>query len=143
MGHLQSFLSVWAVVGPFVGILLGSWLTTKNQHRHWLLDNKRSEYRELLTTIADSGSKLLVFWGTDPVVTSGEEQFMIGETARQSVDVIYNRLFIADEVKTLNVLKRWEDTIDLLRRSRNIDAFGKSMDQIMDDIRGAALKDLK
>jgi len=68
---------------------------------------------------------------------------MIGETARQSVDVIYNRLFIADEVKKLNVLKRWEDTIDLLRRSRNIDTFGKSMDQIMDDIRCAALKDLK
>jgi len=68
---------------------------------------------------------------------------MIGETARQSVDVIYNRLFIADEVKKLNVLKRWEATIDLLRRSRNIDAFGKSMDQIMDDIRRAALKDLK
>jgi hypothetical protein len=57
--------------------------------------------------------------------------------------VIYNRLFIADEVKKLNILKRWEDMIDLLRRSRNIDGFGKSMDQIMDDTRRAALKDLK
>jgi hypothetical protein len=57
--------------------------------------------------------------------------------------VIYSRLFIADEVKKLNILKRWEDMIDLLRRSRNIDGFGKSMDQIMDDTRRAALKDLK
>ena len=85
MNRFQIFLNVWAIVGPLVGILLGSWLTTKNQRRHWLLDNKRSEYRELLTTIADAGSKLLVFWGRNPVVASGEEQFMIGETARQSV----------------------------------------------------------
>jgi len=48
---------------------------------------------------------------------------MIGETARQSVDVIYNRLFIADEVKRLDVLKRWEDAIDKLRKSRNVDAY--------------------
>ena len=143
MSRFQGFLNVWAIAGPFVGILLGSWLTTRNQRRHWLLDNKRSEYRELLTTIADSGSKLLVFWGRNPVVASGEEQFTIGETARQSVDVIYNRLFIADEVKKLDVLKRWEATIDGLRKSHNVDAFGKLMDQIMDDIRRAALTDLK
>jgi len=95
MSRFQGFLNIWAIVGPIIGILLGSWLTTRNQSRHWLLDNKRSEYRELLTTIADAGSKLLVFWGRNPVVASGEEQFMIGETARQSVDVIYNRLFIS------------------------------------------------
>ena len=105
ISQFQRFLNVWAIVGPFVGIFLGSWLTTKNQHRHWLLDNKRSETRDLLTTIADSGSKLLVFWGRDSVGASGEEKFMIRETARQSVDVIYNGLFIADEVKKLNVLK--------------------------------------
>jgi hypothetical protein len=108
MNRYQGFLNVWAIVGPLVGIFLGSWLTTKNQRRHWLLDNKRSEYRELLTTIADSGSKLLVFWGRNPVVASGEEQFMIGETARQSVAVIYNRLFISHEVQKLDVLKRWQ-----------------------------------
>jgi hypothetical protein len=143
MSRFQGFLNIWAIVGPIVGILLGSWLTTRNQSRHWLLDNKRSEYRELLTTIADAGSKLLVFWGRNPVVASGEEQFMIGETARQSVDVIYNRLFISDEVKKLDVLKRWETAIDELRKSRNVDVFGKSMDQIMDDIRSAALADFE
>jgi hypothetical protein len=84
-----------------------------------------------------------VFWGRNPVVASGEEQFTIGETARQSVDVIYKRLFIADEVKKLDVLKRWEATIDGLRKSHNVDTFGKLMDQIMDDIRRAALTDLK
>jgi hypothetical protein len=143
MSRFQGFLNIWAIVGPLVGILLGSWLTTKNQQRHWLLDNKRSEYRELLTSIADAGSKLLVFWGGNPIVATGEEQFMIGETARQSGDVIYNRLFISHEVEKMDLLKRWESAIDVLRRSHNVDVFGKSMDQIMDDIRRAALADLK
>jgi hypothetical protein len=143
MSCFQGFLNIWAIVGPLIGILLGSWLTTRNQRRHWLLDNKRSEYRELLTSISDAGSKLLVFWGSNPVVATGEQQFMIGETARQSVDVIYNRLFILHEVEKLNLLKRWEDAIDGLRRSHDVNAFGRLMDQIMNDIRRAAITDLE
>lgn len=143
MSHFQNLLGAWAIIGPLVGILLGSWLTTRSQHRHWHLDNKRSEYRELLTSLADAGSKLLVFWGRNPVVATAEEHFMIGETARQSVDVIYNRLFIADEINKLDVLKRWEAAIDELRSNRNIDAFGQLMDKIMDDIRRAALRDFR
>lgn len=64
---------------------------------------------------------------------------MIGEAARHSVDVIYNRLFIADQVRKLDVLRRWETVIDELRKNRSVDGFGKLMDKIMDDIRSAAL----
>jgi hypothetical protein len=62
--------------------------------------------------------KLLVLWGRNSVVASGEEQLMIGETARQSVDVIYNKLFISDEVKQLDVLNRWETTMFARAESR-------------------------
>jgi hypothetical protein len=33
MSRFQGFLNIWAIVGPIVGILLGSWLTTRNQTR--------------------------------------------------------------------------------------------------------------
>jgi hypothetical protein len=62
--------------------------------------------------------KLLVLWGRNSVVASGEEQFMIGETARQSVDVIYDRLFISDEVRKLDVLKGCETTMFARAESR-------------------------
>jgi len=133
--------SVWAAVGPLIGVLVGGWLTSRNQRRHWLADNKKQEYRELLTSIAGAGSKLLVFYGRDPIVASGEELFRVGETARESVDVIYNRLFIVDEIRKLNVLKRWEDGFSALRDDRDVNAFGKAMDSLMDDIRNAALKE--
>jgi hypothetical protein len=140
--RLQTLLNIWAVIGSPAGVLLGSWLATRNQRRRWLLDNKRVEYRELLTTIADAGGKSVVFYGTEPVVASGEHQFLIGETARTSVDVIYNRLFISEEVEKLNIQKRWEESISALQKSYNVNAFGESLDGIMRDIRQAALCDL-
>jgi hypothetical protein len=142
MQRFQIFLNVWAVIGPPAGILLGSWLATRNQRGHWLRDNKRAEYRELLTTIAEAGGKFVVFYGMEPLVATAEEQFAIGETARTSVDVIYNRLFIADEVEKLNIQSRWEGAISALQKSNNVNAFGKSLDEITGDIRRTALRDL-
>src|SRR5271168_2644745 len=143
MLSFQTFINVWAVIGPPAGIVLGSWLATRNQRRHWLLDNKRAEYRELLTTIAEAGGKFVVFYGREPIMASGDERFAIGETARPSVDVIYNRLFIADEVEKLNIQRRWEGAISALQKSNNVNAFGKSLDDITGDIRRAALRDLR
>jgi hypothetical protein len=142
MQNFQIYLNIWAVIGPPAGIVLGSWLATRNQRKHWLLDNKRAEYRELLTTIAEAGGKFVVFYGMEPIVATGEQQFMIGETARTSVDVIYNRLFIAHEVEKLHIQKRWETAISALQGTRDVNAFGKSLDGIMDDLRRAALNDL-
>lgn len=132
----------WNAVGPLAGVLVGAFIANRNQRKNWLLDNKRSEYRKLLTTISDAGSKFIVFYGAEPVVASGKQQFAIGETARKSVDVIYNRLFIADRVIKLNIEKRWEAAISALRKTHDINAFGKTLDTIMHEIRTAALEDL-
>lgn len=85
----------------------------------------------------------MVFYGMQPVVATGEQRFMIGETARTSVDVIYNRLFIADEVEKLNIQRRWEGALSVLQTSHDVNAFGKSLDDITGDIRRAALRDLQ
>ena len=129
----------WAVIGPLVGVIIGGYLSTRTQKRHWILDNKRTEYQELLTTISDAGGKFVVFYGMNPIVATGEEQFAIGETARTSLDIIYNRLFIAREIEELGIQKRWENAISALQKSHNVDAFGKCMDGIMEDIRLKAL----
>jgi hypothetical protein len=59
--------SIWTFAAALVGIAFGSWLTVKNQRKQWLLDNKRAEYRKLLTTIADAGSRLVVHYGMNLV----------------------------------------------------------------------------
>jgi hypothetical protein len=37
----------WFAVGPLVGVVVGGYLTIWNQKRHWVMDNKRAEYRKL------------------------------------------------------------------------------------------------
>jgi hypothetical protein len=138
---LDAFLKVSAILGPFVGILIGSWLTMNVQRKLWTLDNKRAEYRMLLTTLTDAGSKLIVFYGAVPNVVSAKQNVAIGETARKSANLIYNRLFIADVIVKLNIPSRWQDGISALRQSHDGIAFAKVLDAIMTDLRSAAIKD--
>ena len=54
----DDMVSAWSILGPLVGVMLGAWLATRNQRRHWLLDNKRAEYRKLLTTLSECASSV-------------------------------------------------------------------------------------
>lgn len=138
---MHIFLNIWAIFGPLIGILIGSWLTTRNQRKQWIMDNKRDEYRELLTTIADTGSNLLVLYGAKPGFTIGPGTQMTGEVLRKSVDTIYNRLFVSGQIARLDILTRWKNAISALQDTRDVNAFGESMDGIMNDIRKAAVED--
>src|SRR5712692_8308724 len=41
-------LTLWAAVGPLVGILIGHYLVRSWQRRQWLADNQKEEYRRVL-----------------------------------------------------------------------------------------------
>jgi hypothetical protein len=133
--------NIWTLVAALVGIGFGSWLTTKNQRKHWLLDNKRAEYRKLLTTLSECATQLLAAYAGTPVVLAATDQRLLVRALTNSTNVIYSRLFIADEIKRLDVMKRWQGTVDTLQKDHDSAGFGKRLDGIMDDIRAAALKD--
>jgi hypothetical protein len=46
-----NLLAILAVVGSLAGVALGAWLTSRRQHKQWILDNKKLEYRELLDAL--------------------------------------------------------------------------------------------
>lgn len=138
---VQQFLTICAALGPFIGVLIGSWLTMKIQRRLWILDNKRAEYRKLLSTLTDCASKFATIWGVQGVVQGPRDQREINNAARKSANVIFNRLFIAREMQQLNVLVRWKEAISQLQRTHDGPAFGISVGVITNEIRSAALKD--
>ena len=132
---------VWAVGGPLLGVLVGAYIASRNQKKQWLLDNKRAEYRELLAALADAGSTFIVHYTIFGGEATQQQKLATGETSRKTVDVIYNRLFIAREIQKLDILKRWEKAISALQRSNDMETFGKGIDAIMNDVRAAALKE--
>jgi hypothetical protein len=53
------FYTIWAAIGPLIGVALGVWLTARLQHRLWALDNKKAEYGKVLEKVATYRYKLL------------------------------------------------------------------------------------
>lgn len=45
---MTLFLTIWAAVGPLVGILVGHYLTASWQRKQWIADNQKDEYRRVL-----------------------------------------------------------------------------------------------
>jgi hypothetical protein len=142
LDHIWNIIrSAWPVLGPFVGICIGAYLTTRTQRKQWVRDNKRTEYRELLTAIGDAAGKMILYYGRNPVVLTSSEQLDMWETVRATLSVIYNRLFIANEVVGLGIQHRWENAVTALRDRHDVTCFVTSMDSIMEDIRKRALKE--
>jgi hypothetical protein len=42
------FLTIWVPIGPLMGIVVGHYLTRSWQHRQWIADNQKEEYKNLL-----------------------------------------------------------------------------------------------
>lgn len=125
---------LWPLVTLLIGVFAGAYITNRNQGKHWLLDNKRAEYRKLLTTLSECATQLLAAYANAPVALAGTDQRLLVKAVTNSTNVIYSRLFIADEIKTLDVMKRWHRAIDALRKGHDAAGFGEQLDAIMGDI---------
>jgi hypothetical protein len=50
-------LIVWGAIGPLVGIFVGHVLIRSWQQKQWMLDRRKEEWRELLTTLTPPSSR--------------------------------------------------------------------------------------
>ena len=133
---------LWPLITLLIGVFAGGYITNRNQRKFWVLDNKRAEYRKLLTTLSECASQVVRVYGRmQQVEMAKSDHALLAKAATKSANVIYNRLFIAREVQRLNVMERWQNTVDALRNGRNVQGFTNGLDSLMNDIRQAALKD--
>lgn len=50
--HLTTFFGIWAAVGPLAGLYIGFLLTSREQHQQWLRDNRKEEFKEVVTAVS-------------------------------------------------------------------------------------------
>lgn len=131
-------LGVWAAVGPLVGVRYGSQLAERVQRQHWLSDNKKQEYRELLSTLSRIQRLLLQVGG----LVSGEEERMIREAENETWRIIQDRVFIAETMQEIGLLSRWAKIINKLQTEMQHAVFLNDMVELRKDILAAALKEL-
>jgi len=132
----------WSAVGPLFGVLVGAWLATNNQRRLWVLDNKRAEYRKLMSTLSESATAFVFVYGRDPSPAEGPARRAVDKAAQKSGSVIFNRLFIAKKIEELRLIDRWTDMTAAYRKDHDTAKFGKELKMLMHDIRTAAVEDL-
>lgn len=139
---MKLLLGMWAVVGPLIGVMLGSYLSMRMQRSHWVVDNKKEEYRELLSALTLAFTDIVAFH--NPMVAhTPEQQRAYAETERKALIVIRDRLFIANEVKEMDLLKRWNKATRDFDNNGDNTAFAESFGEITRSITSAAMQIIK
>ena len=118
------------VITALIGVWIGAHVADRNQRKQWVADNKKREYQELITALTHAFSAMLN--RAAPLVAYGpQEQRAFAATEEQALIAITDRIFIREEVDTMNVLKRWQELV------RNINATGdtNALSNAMGDIK--------
>jgi hypothetical protein len=100
----------WVALGPLVGVLVGAYITGKRQRRDWLADNKKEEYRELISAISKGlATYLQLYVGQSIRDTADQKQLMLATS--HVLETSRSRLFITNQIRRLEVAKRWSASV--------------------------------
>jgi hypothetical protein len=108
-GNITLIVAGIGIGGTLGGIVVGHILTRSWQQQQWELDRRNEEWRELLTALADSlrvALKIYPMRALDP-----DEQREIVEAHANCFRVIRDRIFIASDVKALDLENRWSAAV--------------------------------
>ncbi len=112
---MTTLLAVWSSIASLVGVLVGAWLTRSWQLRQWVLEGKKAEYRELISTLSESYHTIvrLLPSGGGGISAMSAEQYQAAEQAWVAgVRVIEDRIFIDREVRAGNIRESWMQVAD-------------------------------
>jgi len=127
---------VWPSAGPLVGVLIGGYIASRSQHRHWVLDSKRLEFKELFATLTRAYSAMMRAYG--PGVHTGEDERLADELRIEALNTIRDRVAIAPEARTMRLGGKWENAVFAFARNRDYKGFATSFETIMDELHSKA-----
>jgi uncharacterized membrane-anchored protein YjiN (DUF445 family) len=136
---MSVWLSIWAAVGPLIGVMLGSYLTVRGQRRQWIADNKKQEYSELLTTLSRTVGEVITYH-TPPVAHPPHDQLVYDESIKKAATVIIDRIFIAREVQRMELVKRWREALTDLENNDDLAEFANRFHGMLQDITEHAMR---
>jgi hypothetical protein len=138
----DDVLASWSVIGPLVyalaGVLVGAHITNRNQREQWIADNKRLEYRELLTTLAKSFASIVELHASGVALGPEEQRKQMNLEVVGSA-VILDRILIADEVLKMGISNRWNQALRAYDSSLDSKAFGTAFGRIRIDLKNSAM----
>ncbi len=134
----------WTAVLPLVGVVIGAtmqyWLSRsaeKQRQREWRRDNKKQEWRELISTLSRSVRYILDNSPEHLTAIGGEQQKGLVQANAEARSVIEDRIFIAHQVQSGNILERWQ----LFASEHDFSRMVEYWNHLHDDLVATAHKD--
>jgi hypothetical protein len=126
---LTLSFAAWAAIGPLIGLLVGHILTRSWQRQQWLMDNKKQEYRELLSAISHTFVALVssqAFDNNNPNALRVELMNLSKDVHR----ILGDRIFIADDLARTQLRERWMGATNEFLRNCNVETFALRVHEI-------------
>ena len=115
MSWLTSVRTIWAAVGALGGVLIGQYLSMRWQRKLWLLDRRKEEFRELLSTLTRSFTTICTK-RQYMLPQSPEDQMALQDAEASALMTIRDRIFIAADIKRLDVYNLWISAVNEYNR---------------------------
>lgn len=132
---------LWAVGGPLLGVLVGAYVANRNQKKHWVADNKKEEYRELLSVMTKA--KTLYSSVNAGLIEAGPERENALNSAMLNVnETINSRLFIAPIVERLAIQERWNEAAIAFDDGSERTRFPATVNELLRQLRESARLDM-
>lgn len=126
---------VLGIVGAGVGQLING----RREQRRWIADNRKQEYRELLTTLTNTATFLMEYFGTS-AAKDPEHSKRFTQVYGDALRVISDRIFIAEEIKKANIHELWIDALAELQKTKDIHLLSERFEAIRVSIIKSAVK---
>jgi hypothetical protein len=121
------------IAGTLGGIIVGHLLTRSWQRKQWLMDQRQSEFRELVLALEESLRAYLTKWLFTEAFTKEEHKEIF---IRQSgfLKVVRTRIFTSKDMVRLNADERWGEAIHDYKKDGDTELFRNSYESLMRDL---------
>jgi hypothetical protein len=126
------------ILGTAVGALLGHYLSKTWQREQWILDNRKQEYRELLSAISHSVVTLIA--RDRGVVDKGALRVYLEDLSTEVYRMLGDRIFIADDLAREHIREKWMAAVRAFTEDCKMDEFALRVYEIKEQLVHLALR---
>jgi hypothetical protein len=132
---MQTQTVTFLVAGISGGVsLITYWLTKASQDSKARREERRQEYRELLSTLTSSYMRIVSPYEPPIPVIDEETQKQILEAKLLAFRILQDRIAIAEELEESGVLDAWTEALVSLERNADSVSFAKKFRPIREKI---------